>query len=781
MSVSTGTCLGPYEILAPIGTGGMGEVYRAKDSRLGRDVAIKVLPEDLANNPQALARFEREARAVAALSHPNILGIHDFGTDRAITYAVMELLEGETLRSCLARGAVSWRKAVEAGVAIAEGLSAAHSKGIIHRDLKPENIFLTSDGRVKILDFGLARWTPATEIETSVPTETEPGTVMGTLGYMSPEQIRGVRVDAASDIFSFGCVLYEMLSGQRAFAHPSAGETVAATLKDDPLPLGSLGKEIPAELERVTVHCLEKNPGERFHSAHDLAFALKAIVSPSEASQSSESAFGLLLRRPIWIAAMVAVLLVGLSLYWFMTRGHPAGAIESLAVLPFITASDDPDADYLGDGITESLIYNLSQLPQLAVMSRSAVFRYKGRDTGPQAVGRDLNVQAVLTGRIVQRGENLSISAELVDTQSNRSLWGERYNRKMADVLSLQEEITKEISRQLRSKLTQEQQKRLTRRYTENAEAYRLYLQGRHYWYKRTEEGVKKGIQYFEQAIDKDPGYALAHAGVADCWVLGDISVPPIESAGKARAAAIRAVELDETLPEAHISLSLVRFVHERDWLNAEVEARKAIASDPNNAEAHHWYSVLLTRLGRLDEAMTEIKRASELDPLSPRINAALGSEFYWAGRLDEAIEQYQKMLDMDPNSVTAHSGLGLVYAKKGLHTESIAETRKAFDLSPGDTNAIATLGYAHAAAGNRTEAQEAIDRLRELAMRRYVSSHHVALIYAGLGEKNQALHWLEKAYEERSQWLSHFKGEPRLEGLRSDPRFKDLLRRIGF
>ncbi len=378
---------------------------------------------------------------------------------------------------------------------------------------------------------------------------------------------------------------------------------------------------------------------------------------------------------------------------------------------PSVTASGDPDADYLGDGITESLIYNLSQLPQLAVMSRSAVFRYKGRDTGPQAVGRDLNVQAVVTGRVVQRGENLSISAELVDTQSNRSLWGERYNRKMADVLWLQEEIAKDISRQLRSKLTQEQQKRLTRRYTENAEAYRLYLQGRHYWYKRTEEGVKKGIQYFQQAIAKDPGYALAYAGVADCWVLGDIPDPPMETAGRARAAAIRAVELDETLPEAHISLSLVRFVHERDWLNAEVEARKAIASDPNNAEAHLWYSVLLTRLGRLDEAMPEIKRALDLDPLSPRINAALGSEFYWAGRLDEAIEQYRKMLDLDPNSVTAHSGLGLVYAKKGLHAESIAETKKALDLSPGDTDAIATLGYAHAAAGNRKEAQKAIDQ----------------------------------------------------------------------
>jgi serine/threonine protein kinase/Flp pilus assembly protein TadD len=781
MSVSIGTRLGPYEILAFIGAGGMGEVYRAKDSRLGRDVAIKVLPEQLSQNPQALARFEREARAVAALSHPGILAIHDFGTDQGITYAVTELLEGETLRKRLDGSAFPWRKAVEAGVAIAEGLSAAHSKGIIHRDLKPENIFLTSDGRVKILDFGLARWTPATERETLAPTQTEPGTVMGTLGYMSPEQIRGVQVTAASDIFSFGCTLYEMLSGQRAFTRPSAGETLAATLKDDPAPLGALGKQIPADLERVTGHCLEKNPGERFHSTHDLALALKAILRGSEASPSSESASRTFFRRPVWLATAVAVFLIGLFLYWFMTRANSGRNIDSLAVLPFTNASGDQDAEYLCDGLTESLIYSLSQLPQLAVKSRSAVFRYKARDISPQAAGRDLKVRAVVMGRLVQRGENLSISAELVDTDSNRSLWGQHYNRKMADVLTLQEEIAKEVSHRVRSKLTGEQQERLTRRHTENTEAYRLYLKGRYYWYKRTEEGVRKGIEYFKEAIAKDPGYALAYAGLADCWILGDITVPPTEAAAHARAAALKAVELDETLPEAHISLFLYRFVHERDWLSAESEARKAIAHDPNNADAHLWYSIFLTRLGRLEEAQAEINRALELDPLSPRINYSLGSGLYWAGRLDQAIEQYQKMLDMDPNSEAAHSGLGLVYARKGKHAEAIAEMRKALDLSPGDTNAIAALGYAYGAAGDRREAQKVIDHLRELARRRYVSSHHVALIYAGLGARDEALRWLEKSYEERSQWLCHMKGEPRLEGLRSDPRFKDFLRRIGF
>jgi tetratricopeptide (TPR) repeat protein len=351
----------------------------------------------------------------------------------------------------------------------------------------------------------------------------------------------------------------------------------------------------------------------------------------------------------------------------------------------------------------------------------------------------------------------------------------------MADVLTLQEEIAKEVSRRVRSTLTREQQERLTRRYTENTEAYHLYLKGRYYWYKRTEEGVRKGIEYFEQAIAKDPGYALAYAGIADCWILGDIPVPPTQAAARARAAAIKAVDLDETLPEAHISLSLHRFVHESDWVNAEIEAKKAIALDPNNADAHLWYSVLLTRLGRLDEAMGEIKRALELDPLSPRINSSLGSGLYWAGRLDQAIEQYRKMLEMDPNSAAAHSGLGLIYARKGMHAEAIAEMRKALDLSPGDTNAIATLGYAYGVAGYRTEAQKVIDQLRELAMRRYVSSHYVALIYAGLGARDEAIRWLEKAYEERSQWLPHLKGEPRLEGLHSDPRFKDLLRRIGF
>ena len=511
MPLTPGTRLGPYEVLAPLGAGGLGEVYRARDTRLGREVAIKVLPESLAANPAPLSRFEREAKAVAALSHPNILAIHDVGRHEAVNFAVMELLEGETLRSRLA-SRISWSTAVEIGVAIADGLAAAHAKGIVHRDLKPENIFITSDGRVKILDFGLARMKPAPSPDgTTLPADTIEGTVMGTVGYMSPEQVRGEPVDAPGDIFSLGCILYEMLSGQRAFSRESAPQTMAAILETQPADLSASGRQIPLELSRIVTHCLEKHPQQRFQSAQDLAFALRATGGIP--SHEAQPALALRLPRRAWFAVALVVLAAAGLLYW---KFRPTPVIDSLAVLPFTNVGANPDAEYLTDGITENLINNLSQLPKLRVVPRSLAFSYKGKHVDPRKAGHELNVGAVLMGRIVQRGESLNIQTELVDVENVSQLWGQQYDRKLSDIIVVQEEISKAVTARLGLRPSGEVERRLTRRYTENPEAHQLYLQGRFLWNRRTAQTLQRAAEYFQSAIDKDPTYALAWAGLAE-------------------------------------------------------------------------------------------------------------------------------------------------------------------------------------------------------------------------------------------------------------------------
>ena len=791
MPLNPGTRLGPYEIISALGAGGMGEVYRARDSRLDRDVAIKVLPENLAADPEALSRFEREAKAVAALSHPNILAIHDFGKDQGIAYAVTELLEGETLRNRLNQSSLPWRKAVEIGVAIAEGLSAAHSKGIIHRDLKPENIFLTSDSRVKILDFGLARVAPrfaSQDAETmaltraSKPAKTQPGTVMGTVGYMSPEQVRAEPAEAPSDIFSFGCVLYEMAAGLRAFARATAADSMVAVLKEDPPRLTEIGKQFPPDLDRVVAHCLEKKPEERFQSARDLAFALRSISSSSSNILQappplvSKVRFRRALRIP---AAAAAVLLLAGLLFFFWTGRDK---IDSLAVLPFANTGGDPNAEYLSDGITEGIINNLSQLPNLGVMSRSSVFRYKGKDTDPQAAGRALKVRAVLVGRVVQRGDSLSVSAELVDARSNRQIWGEQYNRKLADILKVQEEMSREISDKLRLRLTGEEKQRLARRPTENTEAYQLYLQGRYQWNKRTLEGMQQGIDFFQQAIAKDSRYALAYAGLADAYaLLADYHVLPAkEVMPRAKTAAMKALEIDDSLAEAHASLAWAKLTHDWAWSDAEKEIKRSIELNPNYATAHYWYGEYLMLMGRPDDAMTEMKRALALEPASLVINRAVGSTFFYARQYDAAIEQCRKAVLMDPNFIGAHVYLGRAYEQKGAHGEALAEFQKALSLSEGNSNELAALGHAYAVSGKSGEARKILDELKERSKQTYVQPIWIAAVHTALGEKDQAFEWLQKGYEDRSGWLVYLKIDPIFDSLRSDPRFADLLRRVG-
>jgi serine/threonine-protein kinase len=783
MTLSAGTRLGPYQILAPLGAGGMGEVYKARDKKLDRDVAVKVLPQSVATDPDTLARFEREAKAVAALSHPNILAIHDFGTHEGTVYAVTELLEGETLRGKLDAGPIAQKQAVDYALQVARGLSAAHGKGIVHRDLKPENLFVTRDGHLKILDFGLAKKVEAVAPgkETSAPTgsgHTEPGTVMGTMGYMSPEQVKGFPVDHRSDIFSFGTILYELLSGKKAFKRDTNAETMATIMRDEPPELSESGRSISPALDHIVKHCLEKDRDHRFQSARDIAFALSETSGPAAVSGAQAAR-----KRPRRgrLAIGLAVVALAAAALWL----RPGKTIDSLAVLPFVNAGGDPNAEYLSDGITESLINSVSQIPGIKVVSRASAFHYKGKDVGARTVGRELGVAAVLTGRIVQRGDALSIRAELVDARDDTHLWGEEYNRRLSDILAVQEEIARDISGKLRQRLTGEEKKRLTRRYTGNAEAYGLYLKGRYHWNKRTGEDIQKGIGYFQQAIEKDPTYALAYAGLADSYaVLSEYTgLPSSETFPKAKAAASKALEIDDTLAQAHATLASTHQSFDWDFSSADKEYRRAIELDPKYPTAHHWYSLTLSVLGRHEQAIAEAERANELDPLSPIISSTRAFVFYDARQYDRAIEAARKTLELDKGLGWTHVVLGLALEQKKMYPEAIAELGEAVRLSGRSIYAVAALGHAYAVSGRREEAMRLIEELKGWTERGYDPLANISLVYAGLGQNDEAMRELEKAYQARSAWLINLalKVDPRWDALRSDARFQDLLRRIGF
>ena len=748
MPLTAGYSLGPYEIVAPIGAGGMGEVYRARDSRLDREVAIKVLPEHLAANSEALTRFEREAKAVAALSHPNILSIHDFGREGGVSYAVMELLEGETLRDRLDHSALPWRKAVEVAAAMAEALSAAHSKHIIHRDLKPENIFLTADGRVKVLDFGLATWQPPVTADATAPTATEKGLIMGTIGYMSPEQARGERVEPASDIFSMGSVLYEMVTGRRAFFRPTGAETLAAILKDDPPELSQSGKQIPADLNRLIVRCLEKDPRRRFQSAQDLAFSLGTIGSQ-----------------------------VGME-----AAAEPRPRIDSLAVLPFANSGGNPDTEYLSDGITESLINNLAQIPGLRVVPRSRAFRYKGQDVDTRKVGRQLKVSALLTGKVLQRGDMLNVQAELVDVTQESQLWGERFTRKLDDIFTIEEEISRQIGEKLRCQLTGEQCARMVKRYTANNEAYQLYLRARFYWAARSNEGLRKALECFEQAISIEPGYALAHAGLADCYAVMSFfgSAPAKEILAKARASALKALEFDRHIPEALAVVAFCKAASEGGWAEAEQNFREAARAHPECWQLHDYFGLFLSAMGRYDEALAEMERAKELEPLITLIKVHAIWILTLARRYEAVVTECNQIVELDLNYPMTYVWLGIAHGQQSRHEEAVRAMENFARLSPGLTVAQASLGNALALAGREQEARSVLAELLAISETRYLEPYGVALIYTALREPDAAFEWLAKALEDRSGWLGmYIVGDPRLDSLRRDPRFRSLLQRM--
>lgn len=741
MAQPIGTRLGPYEIRESLGAGGMAEVYRARDTRLGRDVAIKVLPEATAQDPSALARFRREAQAIAALQHPNILALYDVGVERTTTFAVMELLNGDTLRAHISNSPIMWRRAVSIAIEVAEGLAAAHAKGIVHRDLKPENIFLTTNGRVKILDFGLARYSPGDpeEDETRPATVTEPGTVLGTAAYMSPEQVRGEPTGATSDIFSLGCVLHEMIAGRRAFGGRSSAETMAAILTAQPLPLAHLVGNVPPELDLWTAYCLEKNAGERCQSARDLAFALRTLLSDAPTHLK-------------------------------------AGA--SLAVLPFSNAGNSPDSDYLCDGITETIINGLAQLPGLRVLARSTVFRHKG-EADPIQVGRDLGVRTVLAGRVFQRGETLMIGAELVEVAGGSQLWGQHYKRKLADIFEIQDGIATEICETLRLKLTGEEQDRLTRRYTEDPTAYQLYLKGRYCWNQRTEESMRKALEYFSQAIERDPSYARAYTGLGDAYAMLSIyhALAPKDSFPKANVAQRRALEIARDLPEAHASLGFAYLLYDWDPPRAEAALEKAIALNPGYASAHQWYGFVLGLTGRLEESIAELRLAQQLDPFSASINVTAAWPLYWAGRQADAVVGFRDALALHPGFWLAHYYLGLALGQCGSLADAITHLEHARDLGDSPWR-LAGLGHAYALAGRRDEAYGIAEEAKSLSTRRYVSPVTIATVYAGLRDE-AAFGWLEKGIEDRSWLMAWLRVDPLFDPIRNDERFDAIARGV--
>jgi serine/threonine-protein kinase len=799
-----GSTISHYMILGKLGEGGMGVVYKAEDLRLGRPVALKFLPPVVYSGGVERERFLLEAKAASALSHPAICTIYGIEEEEGKPFIVMEFVEGETLREKLNRGPVEPRNVLDWGAQFADGLAAAHEKGIVHRDIKPENLIVRPDGRAQILDFGLAKWRGTASLSI-------PGSTIGTLAYMSPEQIQGLDVDPRSDIFALGAVMYELLTGRPPFTGTHDAALLYSIVNTYPLPLESLVPDLAPAISGLVVQCMARRPEKRFQTARELSSALRTaatgssrhvagagsslpvaenVSSPPAATSSgpedrnkgagrSPKGRSGFTRIALVVSAVVLLGIAGLGIF-FVFRSTATG-ISSLAILPLRNASADSSIDYLSDGLTESIISKLSRLSTVKVMSRSSVFHYKGKDVDPQAAGKELGVQGVLVGEVVPREGFVTISVELLNTRDNTQIWGDQFRRKETELFALQDDVSKEIVQNLRLRLTPDESERFSKPQTGNAEAYELYLKGRYHLNKRTRVDLEESIRQFRGAVEKDPGYAAAYAGVASAYdvMVAWAYVDPQEGVREAEKNARKALELDERLGEAHAALAgVIDFQYDR--LGALKEYQRAVELSPGDANAQQWYAEELAMLGRFDEAFPIIRHAQELDPLSFIIPAVAAVFYANAHRQGEAVEIAQKLVDLDPRVPMGHLALGLAWTRSGKYPEAIGELEKGVAISDSETTMLSWLGCAYALGGRRGDALRIAEKLDRLSIRSYVSTYLRGLLYTALGEKENALALLDEGVVKHDGWMGQTYEEIMFDPLRNDPRYKDIVKRLG-
>ncbi|MDP2886254.1 MAG: protein kinase [Ignavibacteria bacterium] len=772
-----GSVISHYKILEKLGEGGMGVVYRAEDTMLKRTVALKFLPSELTRDAEAKERFIHEAQAASALDHNNICNIHEIGgTPDGQVFIAMAYYEGDTLKKKIEHGPLKIDEALEIAVQCAQGLAKAHEKRIVHRDIKPANVMVTADGVVKIVDFGLAKLSGQTNL-------TKAGSTLGTSAYMSPEQARGEQVDARTDVWSLGVLVYEMITGVRAFKAEYENAVMYSILNAEPEPITSLRTGVPMELERIVNKCMEKNLAERYQHLDDLLADLRSFKRKLETGETPLRAVvpKQTMRRALVVygsMAIIVALIVGI-IYVLLPTSE---VLDSIAVLPLDNLSGDPGQEFFSDGMTDALITELQKIRSLRVISRTSVKQYKGTMKTIPEIARELNVKAVVEGSVLRDADNVRINVQLIQASPEKHLWANAFDRNMRNILALQSEVARGIAQEIEIKITPQERLEIARSRLVNAHAYEVFLRGRYYSDRRTEESLRKSIEYFERAIEIDSNYALAYAGVADSYnLLARYGyVFPKEGYLKAKAAARRALELDNTLAEAYTSQAFLNWYYEFDPQAAENNFKRAIELNPSYETAHHWYALCLSSLGRHDEAIREITRARELDPLSLIINTNVAYAHYFAGEYDKAVEQFCRTIEMDSTFGLAHLRLGLTYEELGNLNEGIVELQKAMQFAEGTTEAITGLGHAYAVAGREKDARKILRGLITMRGKRYVSPYGIAVVYAGLSEKDEAFQWLEKAAGEHDSWLAWIMIDPRLAPIRSETRFKTLIKKIG-
>jgi serine/threonine-protein kinase len=785
-----GTALSHYRIVDKIGEGGMGEVYRAHDERLEREVAVKVLPEEVAGDPDRLRRFEREAKAVAQLEHPNILAIHDFGTEEGIAFAVTELLRGSSLRERIPPRGMDWQKATEIGAAVAKGLAAAHGKGVIHRDLKPENIFLTTDGRVKILDFGLAQMREEVdekaETATLTPAGTVPGTVMGTVGYMAPEQVRGEGTDARSDIFAFGCVLYEMLSGQRAFKRRSTADTHAAILKEDPPSLSTSGVSLPSELERTIGRCLEKTPEARFQSASDLAYDLQSIATDQAIRLPAPQQKS---RTPLAVAAAVVIGLAALAVLvgpWFLDRadsGVQEGAPSSIAILPLQNLTGDPDQAYFVDGLHEELIATFARISGFdKVIARTSVLPYKTGHTPIREIAEQLGVQTVLEGSVRRSGDTVRATLQLIDAESEDHLWVNSFESDLTDILAVQSDVARAVAAEIDLALTPEEEARLASARSVDPEAHDAYLIGSSHWKNLTPDGFDTAERYFNLALEKDPTFAPPFEGLAWVWAARQQMglMPPHIAGPQAKAAAERAIELDPGSAAAHEALALVKTWTDWDWAGAEPGWERTLELNPNAANAHAYYAHFLANTGRVDEGIPHSQRAIELDPANSLFQSLYAVVLQFARRYDESRMAARAALVMQPDNPVALFAAWFAASHAGDFEEAVATVKAYMNVSYDDPTVEKALEEGWAQGGYPEAMKQGAEALEARFQESFALPTDIAFVWIEAGELDRALDWLERGYEIRDPSMPYL-GSPALDPVRSDPRFQAIVDKMNF